>query len=119
MRKSIGFVLSFALFFVLAGSASANHLGDNQIHANGDPLAVIQPWGLNGHQTVTVRPGQSITDEAGEVYVCPIWHGQVGCSDVTRTEWYRNSQIAAARGLKALGLLVPGNRYFYWGQFVR
>lgn len=119
--KKILFALAFAIVF--AGSASTTFAAtDCSVDpcGNGDPMAVGMPWGLTGHQTPVVKPGATITDEAGYVDTCPFWY-PAGCFDLTKTEYYRKAQIETARQLLALGYSKTNLpfQWKYWGQFVR
>lgn len=82
-----------------------------------DPKSIVNSWGLNGYQTPWVPAGTTIIDEAGTVDVCPkLWF--MGCSDITKTAYYRSAQIETARQLKVLGIsLAPFSTY--WAQFIR
>ncbi len=111
MKKSI--ILGLALFFV-AGTALAS---DGTLsHSNGNPYKITQPWGLTQEQTVTVGIGDTITNEAGLSEVCTFFHG---CSDITKTDFYRNNMIETARQLIENGRLQFFPMFQYWGQFVR
>ncbi|MDZ4241136.1 MAG: hypothetical protein U1D31_03395 [Patescibacteria group bacterium] len=57
-----------------------------------DPLAVLQVWGLTGHDTPRTPLGATVVDALGRTDTCPIWYPKgadgKGCFDITKTAYY-------------------------------
>jgi hypothetical protein len=118
--KNIFLSLALASLVVVgfASTASAAVCGELDANGvliqcgNGDPRNVMQPWGLTGHQTPTIAAGAVVVDEAGNVDTCPAWYGKMGCSDISRTDYYRNQMRNLAKQLQSRGFAV--GIFSYW-----
>lgn len=115
------YILIIALALVgFAGKAQAHVLldeFDNPIihsHPNGDPMLVVNAWGLNGYQTPIIAVGAVIADEGGITTTCPSWYPKFGCFDLTRTEYYRNQMRETARQISQLGVANQFGQMSYW-----
>lgn len=141
MKKIFGLVVAVSLLG-FAGSASADTCGQNYRAdmvtdpitlvvttvqtptvflpcEGGDPMRVVQAWGLNGYQTPTLNAGQIISDEAGITDMCPVWYPVTisgkSCFDVSHTDMYRNQAREIARGLQKNGTMTHyAQDYSYW-----
>lgn len=85
---------------------------------NGNPYIIMQVWGLTGANTPIVSAGGTVTDEGGVSAICPIWSIQP-CSDISRTEYYRQSMEGVARGVVSLGRQNEFPEFRYWFDVVR
>ena len=134
--KKIIFTFAVFSFFVFASSSFAavdictNLAGDQTmapvgyIHnsddtctiapSNGNPLIVMQAWGLNGYETKTVPPGTVITDDAGSSYTCNIRTDSQGCSVLVGLDYYRNQMRVMYKSLVALGIAYQFPQFSYW-----
>ena len=108
-------LLIASLFLIFPAVSFASHIPGHPSQENGDPQQVVQSWGLTGAQTPKVAPGTVVKDEAGNTSICEKWMSS-GCSDVSRTEWYRNQMIALGRQLKANGWIVAFPQFQYWAN---
>lgn len=89
-----------------------------QFSGNGDPMAVVQPWGKNGHSTPVITAGTIVNDGYGISAICPKWQ-PAGCFDLTKTDWYRTQMITLARQLLANGFSVQFPQFKGWYDQVR
>ena len=97
------FILGLALAMLLASPvafASTNSLMVEPT-GNGDPMKIVQVWGLTGYNTPVVpvgtvlHLGYGLADE-----VCPAWYPKhMGCFDLRSTEYWRIQ-------LRALGINI-------------
>lgn len=78
-----------------------------------DPMAIVQAWGLTGHQTPMVRTGATVTDDAGMSDTCPTWYNVMGCFDLTHTNYYENQMRDIAQQTSKSGLHYADN-WSYW-----
>lgn len=121
MKNILIIAVLFSSLAILGGAAPTEAATTctilNPCPSNGDPMKIGMQWGLTGEQTPQVKAGVFVIDEAGNADQCPSWYGRMGCFDITRTQYYRDSMIETARQLKELGF-VP-TAYTYWLQFVR
>lgn len=85
----------------------------------GDPMKVVNAWGLTGYQTPHVDAGAMVTDEGGFSTVCPKFTNVMGCSDISRTDYYRNQIETAARGIISNGSIAEFPQFKYWINLVR
>lgn len=54
---------------------------------NGSPEMVMNVWGGTNSDVPHVQPGQSVTDQWGNVSVCPAWFTDY-CVDISHTQYY-------------------------------
>lgn len=66
-----------------------------------NPENVSRPWGTNS-SVPRVAAGTISSDEFGLSYPCPVGTMQ-GCSDLTRTDYYREQMMSLARQIIGLG----------------
>lgn len=69
----------------------------------GIPSQISMPWGLTGGETPTVKSGDVVKDEFGVTEQCPWWFGQLGCYDLTSTNYYRVRMAEDVLHMHALG----------------
>lgn len=112
------FIFAVALLASTATFANAAECSTQNPCGNGDPSAVMNSWGLTGAQTPRVAPGAVIVDEGGVKDVCPTWY-IAGCSDITKTEYYRNNMKELARQLVKAGIANQFPQFVYWVKLVK
>lgn len=91
------------------GATSTVSTDINVCHpTNGDPWAVMQPWGMNGHQSehLLVPAGSIVHDEAGITFQCPFFAGVFGCYNLTSLDYWKTQ----ARTIAHEGVVG----YSYW-----
>jgi len=89
-----------------------------QFMGNGDPMAVMQSWGLSGHSTPTVSAGTVVNDGYGISAVCPKWQ-PAGCFNLTTTNWYKQYMTNLAKQLLGNGFWVQFPQYKEWYRVAR
>lgn len=119
-KSSMNKITQFALIAVLVvGFGSSVHAVEILPAGNGNPGSVMQVWGSTGDNTSIFKAGESVTNEAGFVEACPSWYPKMGCANITKTNYYRNSQIEVARQLTANNSLSRFPSFSYWAKFVK
>lgn len=79
---------------------------------NGNPEMVTNVWGGTNSSVPRVSAGSTVRDEAGMPMLCPSWFGTWGCSDISRTDYYRNMARETTRQLQSGGFAL--GQYSYW-----
>lgn len=112
------------VFLVLALAMSAQFASASECTVekpcggNGNPTTITNVWGLTGEHTPKIAAGSYATDEAGNKELCPAFiYG--GCSDITRTDYYRNGMIETARQIKGYGMEAQFPQFAYWYKLVK
>lgn len=132
--KKVIFALAFMLAFSSIQSVSAATCGDpnlnhgdieifdgvatstvpavSNVRCDGNnPENIVSPWGTNS-QVPHMKSGDLTTDEGGLQYICPEISRLMGCSDISRSDYYRTKMIETGRQLRALGF--SGGVFAYW-----
>lgn len=121
MKKIISFTFAI-VFFAVAGVSNADTCGADPLPpcvSNGNPLQVMQAWGLTGANTKIVLPGTTIVDDGGLSVFCNPRVDVQGCSDLTGLDYYKNQQIATAKKLIETGRISQFPIFQFWVKFVK
>lgn len=82
---------------------------------NGNPLNVVNGWGLTGAQSLKMSVGAFATDENGATYQCETWILQ-GCYDITHTWYYHNYMVNLGHQLVSNGFSAQFPQFSYWWE---
>lgn len=80
------------------------------VNENGNPLLVMQPWGMNMGDSLYLRVDSGVTfsDEAGIQFSCPATTGVFGCIKLVSLDYWKSQARVIAKQTNGWG------NYNYW-----